>query len=655
MLLALTAIASLSIGYDISLRVWQKDRDDLRWAERALYASIIGIALWIASTWLMAFLHVLVRPAVIGRTAVFAIVAVALRIRAGAFRELANREIDPRAVARFGLPLLPLLLWTIFVLWRSILVPPLSHDAVAYHLPKAALWVQAHGYEPLDDVSFIIGPRPSNYEMLLADAILLDGQDTYTEWLSILFYLLFIVACVAMTHRWWGDEPVMTTGMILLAGGIPVVLLHAGAHKNDVMTAYFMIAGAVAAGRFMVRSELRALAISGIAFAAAAGTKLHGPILAIFLAPFCIRPLLRAQWNARRIAAIALIAVLSFVLLGAAPHYLDRPQSEPAAASSAPAEPFYGDWANLWIGPWVLLTGPFSNSVSIFVPGHGWWFWRRYEIYFSHLGIPFAIAAVLLAFAFLRYRRDGTDDVRRERNFVTLALAAAFVVLLPLHSVPFGIYAATLPRFVLFLVPVVLNWTFAPAIRELARRNWARTTLATVAVLFALHAADNAFNDAFVPVDYVEYARQNPGTRLIPFDPNRPASIVDRIAGPNDVIAIDGATSTWSYPAFGTKLTRRVIFMPPENGNASVPAEAKWLIVDRSFSVIWLDQRFRTLSQSRDFLGRGTPDSEDARAFERVLHDPRYAAVALRPEMLQGVFVRRDTPLGRRLTAPVNR
>jgi hypothetical protein len=603
-----------------------------------------GLALWLASTWLIGFAHILGRPAVIARTVLFAIVAIVLRVRAGSFRELAKRDIDPRLVVRYGLPLLPLLLWTIFVLWRSFLVPPLSHDAVAYHLPRAALWVQAHGYESLEDVYFIIGRRPSTYELMLADAFLVDGQDTYTEWPSTLFYLLFIVACVAMAQRWWGDEPVMTIGMILLAGGVPVVLLQAGAHKNDLMTAYFMIAGVVAAGRFIVRSELRALAISGMAFAAAAGTKLHGPVLALFLAPFCIRPLLRAQWTTRRVIAIALVAVFSFLLLGAAAHYLDPEDPKPATQSVAatkPPEPFYGDWANLWIGPWVLLTGPFSNAGSIFVPGHGWWFWRRYEIYFSHLGIPFTVAAVLLAFGIARYRRDGSDEQRRERKVISIALAAAFVALLPIHVAPFGLYAATLPRFVLFLVPVVFGWTFAPALRELARRNWTRTTLATVAALFALYAADNAISDAFVPIDYVEYARQNPGTRLIPFDPNRPASVVDRIAGPNDVIAIDGAPSTWSYPAFGPKLTRRVLYMHPDEGNASIPDEAKWVIVDRSFAVIWMDERFTSLSHARDFLGRGMPKSKDVEAYERMMHDSRFAAVALRPEMLQGVFVRR--------------
>lgn len=648
MLLALTAIASISLGYEISRLLW-REHGELSWAERLLYASIIGVALWLASTWSIALLDVLVRPAVITRSAAFVVAAAALRLRrgAGSFRALVQRELNPRVVRVFGLALLPLFLWCIFILWRCTIVPALSHDALAYHLPKAALWVQAEGYDPLDRVAFMIGPRPSNYEMLLADAILLDGKDTYTEWLSTIFYLLFVVASIATAHRWWGDDPVTTVAMALLVGGVPVLLLQSGAHKNDVMTAYFIVAGAVAAGRWITATDLRALTISGVAFAAAAGTKQHGPVLAIFLLPFMIGPFLRARWNVRRVAVIAIVAVLAFALLGAGPHYLDRHPDPVVTAQSDPttpskSEPVYGDWSNLWIGPWVLLTGPFSGRGSIFVPGHGSWYWRRYEIYFSHLGLQFVIAVLLLFFAIARYRRSGSVDAQRERVVITIATAGAFFTLLPIHSVPFGIYVATLPRFVLFIVPVIFSWAFAPFIRELAQRSFTRPLLASAAIFFTVYAVDNALNDAFVPASYVDWARRNPGTRVIPFDPNRPASIVDRAAAPHDVIAVDGGASTWTYPAFGAALTRRVILLPPPaSGVAPIPDEAKWVIFDRSWSVIWGDPRFRSLSQSAKLLSRGQAPAKDVEALERLRSDERFVTVVLMPRTLQGVFMRR--------------
>lgn len=650
MLLALTAVASLSIGYDLSRFIWRSERDELSWAERALYASLIGVALWLSSVWIIAFLGLLTRPVILGRTAVFVIAAIAFRVRAGGFRGLAQREFDSRRVAQLGLPLLPLFLWCVFILWRSVVVPPLSHDALSFHLPKAALWIQNEGYRRLDEWAVIMGPRPSSYEIALADAILLDGDDTYTEWHSTLFYLLFIVASVAMTQRWWGNDPVLSVAMMLLAGATPVLLLQSGAHKNDLMVAYFMIGGAIAAARFVTTSDLRDITIAGIAFAAAAGTKQHGPILAICIAPFLIRPLLRAQWSVRRAIAIALVAIFSIAFLGAGAHYLDRrpapaaaPQPVTAQTTTEPSGSVYGDWANLWIGPWALIVGPFTYRNAIFVPGYGSWYWPRHEIYFSHLGIPFAIGAVLLAFGIARYWRSGTAEIRRERIILTIATLVAFFAILPIRATPFGIYMMTLARFVQFLVPVVLNWTLIPVIQELVQRQMAKMALAAVSVCFVVYAFENATSDSFVPLSYVDFARQNPGTRVIPFGPNRPASVVDRIAGPHDVIAVDGGASTWIYPAFGAKLGRRLILTRTgPTGAAQIPNEAKWVIVDRSWAVIWGDRRFRSLSDAGKYLTRGEPAQDDIQALVRMRNDPRYFTVFWRPRSLQAVFVRRD-------------
>jgi hypothetical protein len=665
MLLALTAIASVSLGYDLSRFIWREDRDRLWWAERALYGSLIGVALWLATTWALAFAQLLTRPAIIGRTLVFLIVAIALRVRAGGFREMTQRQLEPRTVYLAGLPLLPLFLWCIFILWRSAIVPPLSHDALSSHLPRAALWVQAQGYDSLAEWADLITVRPSSYEMMVADAIVLDGDDTYTEWLSTIFYVLFILASVALVQRWWGATDLVTTIVTaLLVAAVPVALLQSGAHKNDLMTAYFLVAGAVAAGRAITAADLRALVLAGVAFSASAGTKQHGPILFLTLAPFLLASLVRMRWNVRRIAAVVVIAALSVALLGVGAYALDRRaasawrQPPPAAVSSAAASPEagesssrYGDWANLWIGPWALVTAPFSYGRALFVPGYGSWYWQRYEIYFSHLGVHFAIALLLFVFGVLRYRRAGPDETRRERTIVTIAMVAAFFAILPIRGTPFGMFMMTLPRFVLFIVPVVLGWTIVPLLRDLAERGNEKLVLTAAALCFSFHAIDCALEDAFVPIRYVAWARQNPGTRVIPFSQNRPASIVDRIAGPEDVIAIDAGASAWVYPAFGRKLTRRLILLPPDPA-APIPDEAKWVIIDRSWSVIWGDPRFRSLSDSDKYLRRGEPAPADRAALARLENDPRFEFVAISPRTLQGVFVRRGVMIRRPGTPP---
>ena len=144
--------------------------------------------------------------------------------------------------------LLFILAWVFFILWRGWLLPPVSHDALAYHLPKAVLFARAHGYEPLSYLDARIRNIPSSYEMLLAENIVLQHRDTITEWISTLFYVLFVIASAAIAERWWKSR---ATIVALFAAGVPVALLHSGAHKNDLMTAFFIVAALVACGRYI--------------------------------------------------------------------------------------------------------------------------------------------------------------------------------------------------------------------------------------------------------------------------------------------------------------------------------------------------------------------------------------------------------------------
>ena len=57
-----------------------------------------------------------------------------------------------------------------------------------YHLPKAALLFQTHGYRTFDSPDVRLGRWPCDYELLLADVITLDGNDMRTAWPSVAFF-----------------------------------------------------------------------------------------------------------------------------------------------------------------------------------------------------------------------------------------------------------------------------------------------------------------------------------------------------------------------------------------------------------------------------------------------------------------------------------
>ena len=631
LMIALTILSFVWIGYEVARR-----RSFLEPAGFELWcaAFTIGAAAWIASTWLVALTGQLSRPVMIVRTTVVAAAALVLFARrSGAgFRPAFGRAAEGRPEARTPrggtlIAFIPIALWIAFVVWRSGIVPPLSHDALAYHLPRAVLWIREQGFTyfnlPVDARMTIL---PANYELLLADVILLGNGDGLTEIVAVFFYLAFVIACGALAQRWW---PGAALAIALLSASVPVLLLHTGADKNDTMIAFFMVSALVWAGKWLTERNIDAVALCIVALAAAIGTKPQGLMLAAALAPVLL------YRSRRALMAIAGMAILAFLLLGGA-FYLARLMNDRSVNDFVR----YDDWENLWQAPWVLITAPFSRSPNdLYVPWEEQpWFWKATELYFSHLGVPFAVCAVLLPAALWMFRHDLPERVG-ERRAISLAALATFLLMLPVRDVPMphGVYVVALPRYVLFIAPVVFGLTMAPALSRLGTKH-ARVVLLIFAGWFVHQAAYAAVNDRFVPIEYVLWARSRPGTRVVPFDPRRAATIADRLAGPGEGIAFDAGYAAWIHPAFGADLRRPVMFLTP---GAAIPQAAKWVVVDRSFPAIWQHRDFRDISQWRTYLGSGLPRPEDTRSIRALRQDPRFELVYHRERFAEAVFRRR--------------
>ena len=617
MLLVLTAAAFVALGYEWSWRLWREAGP----FERTTYASALGIALWIASIWMLSFAHLLTQPMVIGRTAVAAVVAYWLWQGRWAARPPAT-GVPPIAV--IILCAVPVALWLLFILYRGAVLPPVSHDALAYHLPKAILFARAHSYEFLADLNPRIRNIPANYELLLADTIVASGKDAVTEWISSLFWILFAVASAALAERWW-RLPSSAVVAGLFAAGIPVALLHSGAHKNDLMVAFFIVAALVGAGRWIARRDAASLVVAIVAFAAAIGTKPQAAAVALCVAPFVL-------WKMplRQIFVFGLLAVVAIFLLGGAVYvYNFRHEHEVIGVGDvreASTVIAYGDWRNLWQAPYVLLAAPFAkNPRELPVPWEGHpWFWRRYEVFFSHLGVLFPVCTLLAIVMMFLQRFDA------ERRAITIAAAGAFVLLLPVVFTPHGMFAISLPRYALFLVPVVFAWAVG------SMERLALPLAAIGAAVFCWYAVDNAKNDTFAPIEYVRWIRQHHGNRSIPFDPYRAASVADRRAGPRETIALDAAFGAWIYPAFGADLRRPVRFIQGDR----IPDDARWIAIDRGYASIWEHPDFKDLSQARQFLVRGIPKPEDLRLLNALRADRRFESVFYNPKTNQAVFRR---------------
>jgi hypothetical protein len=646
MLTILTAAAFFLLARELCVRIWP---DDLGPLERACFTSTIAMSAWLASLWLLGLPEVMTRATLLARTIVVAAVAVFLAFRRG--REQALRRVlgDRLVQVVIALSFLPLVAWLVFILWRGFVLPPLSHDVLSYHLPKAVFFVRAHGYEYLSFLDARIRNIPANYEMLLADMLALDGSDTITEWVSTLFYVLFALSGGALVERWWRST---IGGLATLAfiASIPVAVLHSGAHKNDLMTGFFIVAAIVAGGRWIASLDARALLLAIIALLAGIGTKPHAAAVAVCLAPFVLWPFIRRRAPLKTFLLASLLSVAAFFALGGGVYVLNAIHGgEVVGAGIRTAGQKldnvigYGDWNNLWQGPFVLITGPFSPwEDDLWVPWESdSWFWKKHEIFFSHLGVPFAICVLLLPFAIGWFRRDPGSGA--ERMAGSLAVLGAFILMLPVNFTPHGMYTISLPRYAIFLAPVVFGWTLGPATARLARKDMRLSIVvfALAAAWMTDYAIDNAMNDRFAPLSFAVWASHHPGTRVIPFSPNRAASMVDRLAGPYDKIAIDAGFGTWIYPAFGAGLTRPVIIIPPASGPPRIADDVRWVVIDRGWRVWWDMDSYRDLSQWRKYLGKGHPAEDDLRVLHAMVADPRFGLVFLNQRANQAVFRRR--------------
>jgi hypothetical protein len=629
--LIVAAAVFLFLGNELSQRIRSGETTPSMPLERVCAAALLSLAVWIGSIWILALTHLLYREVLIVRTVCAFIILIFLRTT----RTRANERLSlPRA----AFALAPIGLWILFAMWRGAVLPPLSHDALSYHLPKAVLFARAHAYIYLDQIHVIARKLPPNYELMLSDVILTTGSDRVTEWLSTIYYIFFIVGGTSLVQRWWGSNPKRDVIVALLIAEVPVALLHSSAHKNDLLLAFLVICALMWGARFTATGETSAALLMILAMAMAVGTKPQAGFVAIALVP-CVLWRLWQQRAGRRTFALIAVSVAAFALLGGASYVIDLKHelnsSAPNSAGRALTTFQFDDFANLWQAPYVLIAAPFSrDDLSLYVPWQDHpWFWRRDEIYFSHLGVAFSLAALALPFAVVMLRRERSV----ERAVGSGVALIAFVAMLPVVTVPHGLYTISLPRYCLFIVPVVFGWSVEWVVR--GRERVARIALAVSAALFIIYAVDSAVNDAFAPLRFVIWASRNPGTRVVPFSPNRAACVADRLAGPHDKIAIDAGFSSWIYPAFGRDLTRPVQLLSGE-GPLKIDSDARWVVIDRGYEAAWNKPAFRDLAQVSRLPAPGALSPHGETLLRQVLALPGFRPVYVNARAGQAVLRR---------------
>jgi hypothetical protein len=172
----------------------------------------------------------------------------------------------------------------VYLLVFTLSIPQSDWDALVYHLPRAAAWVQAGG------IGWIPGaadPRlngfPPHAEIGTAASMLLAGSDRYVGLVQLLALVVTVGAVYGVARRLGLGVREASFGALVLAT-FAVVALQATSALNDlVLAAPVVCATYLALGR--TRGEL---VLSGVAVALAFGVKLTA-FLAVPLAAVVVR------------------------------------------------------------------------------------------------------------------------------------------------------------------------------------------------------------------------------------------------------------------------------------------------------------------------------------------------------------------------------
>jgi hypothetical protein len=636
--------------------------------EHAAASAACGLTLWTGLNWVLAFGHVLGRPAIVALEVALAAAGAA----AIAFSRRRLRDIPypfPALGGRIDRPLVvlialvPIALWLAYASARGLVLPVVAPDANTYHFPKALLLLETHGYHRFPHPDFRVTGYPFDYELLLADVLAVDGSDRGTACVTVAFFALFLLAAAAQAERMTGadGQPCGRAGVILtilLVAATPIGLLQSGEHKNDLLAASAAALAFLFLGRWVARGERLYGVLAVACVALDVGTKPSGAFVGAVAAPLFVAGLVRSLRASSRPAGEAVlhagVAIAAFVFLGGAVVALNLAAGAGffGIAPSFQQDTAYGAWRNLLAFPALLLAVPYSPSpIDVYVPWrHERWWWMAYEMHTSHYGILFTPIALAMVPLVVQDLRSAARSPERTARLVTLgASLAAAVVMVPMRVSPsqeggFNCF----PRYLLYAMAAIVAYVVPRAwiaLRRPGTPEGPRETAAIAAAgaFFVWSAIRIAAQDIYEPFDYVwdTFANTGENAPLPRQSGDRVAFFLDRVAAPRDRVLFDAGYDAWTYPAFGSDWKRPIAFAPDDPGPLDVPDDVRWVAVDRAYRVIWGDPTFKTMANASAHFFRGKPAPEDLRTITQLRADPRFRLVFRSFQSNQALFERR--------------
>ena len=649
-LLVFTAVFAF-LGHGLSELFWHsRATAPLSWQERVTSSATTASALILAVTWSLALAGRLTLAWLLGSCAVALIAALLVPRRSTPAEERPPASDPTIRTTILAIVFAPLAFWLAFLLFRGYVTPVLSHDALVYHLPRAAMFAKTAGYHDFHFPDDRVDALPANYELLLADIIIMGHGDTVTEWLSTLCFALLLIAAAAMAKRWWGGGRHVYAVVLTLCTA-PLLLLQAGAVKNDLMVGYYVVAALLFTGRWLTSRELPSAVLAVIACTASIGTKPSALMIALALAPILIAGAIRARreqrFGIRQITALVLVAAASIALLGGFFYlhiFAHRQGSTAQGAANVAMQKGYGEWNYVWQVPAFMFLAPFSSDdKSAPAPwAHGTWWSPRWDVHDSNFGAVISILFLMLPWVMWKGRGSPEPLLAAERTPLIIAAFLAVAATLPRRLAIYGAVSGY-PRYFLFIAVVIVCAVIPPFYKLLERST--RPVLMTIGVLaltamaFVDAAAGVVLYDTFTPLGRVLWAARHDGSRGVVLYTRRGPAVLDALAGPTDSVDVYCTWDAWIYPAMGPTYQRDLHFI---HGLAEIRPQAQWVLVDAQLN--WGNPNFTNIADWNRYMGHGGPQPVETAFIQAMGGDPRFEPVYVDLHGVQAVFHRRSAP-----------
>lgn len=656
----LSAVSLLALGLRPHLRPDGADEAP----EAAALVVLTAFALLIGTNWVLASAGILTATSLWACTVLYAAAgALLLRRRR---REGPTRTGAPRRHPIAVLALTCVGMSALYMLLRGTLLPVGEFDALSYHYPRAVEVLRAQRVPFIPAGDFRVAYFPWNYELLVADAMLLTPGDGLVHVIGLCATFGFGATAYAVLRRAWpaatGLESLLGTLTVLAA---PVLVMQAADLKNDVLFAFFMLNALHWAARWGQEDRPLDLGLALMSLGLAFGTKSN----ALFLVPVFAGILLRHHGRFRpegrpaygRLAAWAFGLLALLVLTGSAwpvlnklwcGHFLgDVARVGGVDGYEACTVPRYRGFSNLWRFPLLLLQRPFfldPQDVYVFWRDE-WWWWPRNRSLYSHFGWLASALLAVVPFGILRHRREA-GPARTYRTFLSAAILGFVAFCLPQQYRLDGAFCA-LPRAILALPVVAALWTVMPVLGWLRERGWKVLGAAAGLGLVAYHAGQTYTylkNDETKGFAVLLYTLQNPGQGP-PFGLYR---AFNQMARRGDGVAYDGGFGGFFYPLYGEDYRRPLHHISHRTSPIAVPAESVWVVIDRNWNVGWSHPGVTTTADFKKPIQRA-PSEEDFALYRQLASDPAWVLVFVHPALNQWIFLRRSAmPAGWRPLNP---